>query len=71
MCNVYLLSRFTIIFEGSAWQTILPRHQNKEMKILNISFPQMEIKPTICRVYTTTGLKKKIVITKQDTAYKI
>ena len=32
----------------------LPRHQNKKIKILNISFPQVRIEPTTCRVYSYT-----------------
>ena len=32
----------------------LPTFQSKEMKILNISLPQVEIEPTTCRVYSRT-----------------
>ena len=41
----------------------LPRNQNEEIKIINISFRRVEIEPTACRVYshalytcTTAGL---------------
>ena len=32
----------------------LLQHQSEEMKILNISFPRVEIEPTISRVYSHT-----------------
>ena len=44
--------------------TLVPRHQNIEMKILNISYPRVRIEPTTYRVYiytfvpcTTSGLQ--------------
>ena len=37
------------------WRDSTPRYQSKELKILNISFPQVEMEPTTCR-FTITRL---------------
>ena len=37
---------------GGTKHRALPRHQSKEIKILNISFRRMAIEPIPCRVYS-------------------
>ena len=40
------------MLSGGAQRRTLARHQSKEMKILNILFPQAVIEPTTCRIYS-------------------
>ena len=42
------------MLSGGTQRRALPRHQNADMKFLNISFLQVGIEPTSSRVYSDT-----------------
>ena len=46
--------RVVVVLSGETQRSALPLYQREVMKILNIAFPRVKIKPTASRVYSTT-----------------
>ena len=53
-CCILYVCRLCVL-SGGTQRRAFSRHQSVKIKILNISFPLFEIKPTTCRIFITNS----------------